>query len=280
VEQAVLLARETGAELKLVHVVDFLDRELTDAAQVHPVIQQALEGAMAELCKHAEARGVRASHALVAGKPWYELLREAHGWNADLLVISPRRDHVGFGQRIVHGSSARRLIRKAPCPVWVVDPNRELGVRRVLALVDGSEVSRRVMSSAAALADAAGAERVALRCLDYPQDIALRRLPGAQQVLQRYHDEVRGRALAQLEQLAAEVGGDWTTKLNEDWVVRVAPGLIAELDIDVVVLGCRSAVGLAGVLLGSTAEQLLERVAVSAWIARPDDWRSPVEFGA
>jgi nucleotide-binding universal stress UspA family protein len=280
VAQAMWLAEKTGAELRLFHVIDFIDRELAVGSEVVRVIRDGLDASMAKLCHDAEARGVQASYGFGSGKAWYELLREAHAWSAELLVISPRRETLSFGQRIVHGSSARRVMRKAACPVWVVDPARPVGVRRILALVDGSEISRAVMRSAAALADASGAERVVLRCLDYPEDIALRRQVDAQRALRRHHDDVRQRALAQLEQLAAEAGGGWTVEQSDDWVVRVAPQLIARHDIDLAVLGCVSAVGLAGVLLGSTAEQLLERAAVSAWIVRPEQWRSPVDFGS
>jgi nucleotide-binding universal stress UspA family protein len=110
------------------------------------------------------------------------------------------------------------------------------------------------------------AERHALCCLDYPGDIELNRLPRAFEEIKRYHREVRDEAFRDLELLTA---GDasWKLTLGEDWVVRQAPKLVVDQNIDLVVLARNSKPRLAGVLLGTTAQRLLERVETSVWIA-------------
>ena len=66
--------------------------------------------------------------------------------------------------------------------------------------------------------------------------------------------------------------------LSDDWVVRVAPKYVERHGIDLVVLGGLSYPRLKGVLLGTTAERILERTPVATWLIRPDGWQSPVEF--
>ena len=68
--------------------------------------------------------------------------------------------------------------------------------------------------------------------------------------------------------LVLRFGTEGKLTLGADWVVRQAPTLIADRDIDLVVLAGNSKPRLAGALLGTTAERLLERVEASVWVVR------------
>jgi nucleotide-binding universal stress UspA family protein len=278
-QMALDFAAKVGAAVRFVHVVDFLDaRGHASVPLVQQLVRDELTPELAALEAKAGEMGVEASHVFTRGKAWYKLLREAHRWSADLVVLSPRRDKLSFGDRVLHGSTASRVLRKAQCPVWIVDPRSRGETLRVLALVGRTVVSEQVVSAANMLADGLGAERYALHCLDYPNDIALVRMPDARQAIRAYHDEILGEAREDLRRLTGGKEAGWNLLFENDWVVRKAPSVVEEHEIDVVVLGSLSNRSLAGVLLGTTAGKLLERCQVSAYIVRPDDWVSPIQF--
>ena len=265
--QAMELAARVGAEIRFMHVVDWIDARAAESERdIIEIVGNELVEGWAELRRETATRAVSMSHELCRGKPPDELMRTAREWQADVIAISPRRETVSGLGRVLHGSTAARVLKGATCPVWVVD-SRAGEVEKVLALIDRSPASPGVVEAASMLADVYGAERHALCCLDYPGDIALHRLPRAREEIERYHREVRDEAFRDLEKLTA---GDasWKLTLGADWVVRQAPTLIADRDIDLVVLAGNSKPRMAGALLGTTSQRLLERVEISVWVVR------------
>jgi nucleotide-binding universal stress UspA family protein len=153
-QQAAWLAQRTGAAIRAFHVTDFLDEQLTHGRdRVAEIIRDSLTSQLDGMCGKAAVSRVSTSYGFASGKPWMELLREAHRWEADVMVITPRRADIDIASRVIHGSTARRIIRKAQTPVWVVHPGPSVAIENVLACVDGSPVSKRVLSAAHAVAD-------------------------------------------------------------------------------------------------------------------------------
>lgn len=265
------LAAKIGGEVAFVHVVDWLrDRSEAEADAIAADLREILDGDLQAIASEAAALGVSFVQEFRAGKPWRQLLRFAAEWEADVIAVSPHREKLSMPGRVFHGSTATRVLKHSLVPVWVVPPSFQ-EVRRILALVDQGPVSARVVETARALAEIYGAERYALSCLDYPDDMVLARLPRAHEAIQLYHGDLRDHAHAALKRLTKKgEGEDWKLLLGEDWVVRLAPKVVADKGIDLVVLGGVSKPRLAGALLGTTAQRLLERVAVSAWVVRPD----------
>ena len=183
--QAMELAARAGAEIRFMHVVDWIDARAAESERdiIEIVAHELLED-WAELRRETGARSVSMSHELCRGKPPDELMRTAREWEADVIAISPRRETVSGLGRVLHGSTATRVLKGATCPVWVVDA-RTGEVKKVLALIDRSPGSPAVVETACMLADVYKGERRALCCLDYPADIALHRLPGAREEIER-----------------------------------------------------------------------------------------------
>ena len=258
-EHARWLADKSDAELRVIHVVDFFDERLARDLDVAAELERDLDEEMNALC-----RPTRATRVFRRGKAWEEIVAEVRDFGADLLVIAPKRQDVRLADRIFHGSTASRLLRHAPSSVWVV-AGEARAPERLLALVDGTSAGELVIETAETLAKGLGLERHVLHCLDYPHDIALHRLPRAQEAIQRYHREVRDEAK---RAVVAMTGDDWRVHLGDDWVVREAPKVVASEKIDLVVLSAGRHEGLAG-MLSLTADKLLQRMPASAWLVRP-----------
>jgi nucleotide-binding universal stress UspA family protein len=63
-------------------------------------------------------RQINVEEAVVRGRPFVEIIRLAKEKSADLIVMAT---HSQTGIRHSHlGSTAERVVRKAPCPVMVI----------------------------------------------------------------------------------------------------------------------------------------------------------------
>lgn len=124
--EAINLARDQGAEILLLHVVDEWPVAAGDIAAVNlDAGSKAMREAGAELLKKAEAQvrkaGVSVETALLEelGTPVGEcIVRRAREWPADLIVCGT---HGRQGMsRLLLGSSAEYIVRHTPVPVLLV----------------------------------------------------------------------------------------------------------------------------------------------------------------
>jgi nucleotide-binding universal stress UspA family protein len=117
----VSFAREYEAELILVHVVETLT--VGYASDLFPVpmaeVFDEISGyAKTEIGKHATAireKGIAVREMVVQGKPSAEITRIAKEESVDIIVLGTHGK--GMLDQALFGSTAERVIRKAPCPV-------------------------------------------------------------------------------------------------------------------------------------------------------------------
>jgi nucleotide-binding universal stress UspA family protein len=117
------LAALFGARLDLLHVVETLPSYgLVDipAAFPPPSREVAAEGreALLDLAREAGGPPVAVEPHVVAGHPTIALIEAAQALAPDLIVL-PTHGRSGL-KRMVLGSVAEQLVRRAPCPVLVV----------------------------------------------------------------------------------------------------------------------------------------------------------------
>lgn len=124
-EYAVEFAKEFGAELEIVHVlfdesqivafylpqVTFqnLDKELEDSAKKQ--LDTFVE-------KYPQLKDVTYNIKLLKGTPFVEIVAEAKNYGADMIVIGTH-GRTGL-EHVLFGSTAEKVVRKSPCPVFSV----------------------------------------------------------------------------------------------------------------------------------------------------------------
>lgn len=114
VAYAATLAVATGAELRLLHV---LEAPLAWGGTTHRGQAQA-EHHLLEHRQAAEHTGARVSTAVVEGAAALAIVAEAHRLPAALLLIG---SHGQTGlTRFLMGSTAEKVVRTAPCPTLLV----------------------------------------------------------------------------------------------------------------------------------------------------------------
>ncbi|HVY25329.1 MAG TPA: universal stress protein [Polyangiaceae bacterium] len=118
------------ASLHVLHVLrsSRLDRARAAHAGVPAMSTDAIEDAKEHLEYHKRAAISQCRNSVfghfTTGDPTHEILRSCVELNVDLLVIATH-DHAGF-ERLLLGSVAETLVRRAPCSVTVV---RRAGLR-------------------------------------------------------------------------------------------------------------------------------------------------------
>jgi nucleotide-binding universal stress UspA family protein len=182
VAHAAEIARRTDGSLHLVRVHRPLSMLVVPSDAVvsipDPVLDDRIRtDAEAWLSRRAHAvselNDVPVTSALRVGEPAAEIVLAASEHRSRLVVCTTR----GAGSATASwlGSVADRIIRHAMCPVFAMSPTavkRDVQLRNVLVLLDGSEASGAIVPHAAWLAHAFGAEIDYLRLTPAPEDPA------------------------------------------------------------------------------------------------------------
>jgi nucleotide-binding universal stress UspA family protein len=292
-ELAAELATRNEAQLTVFNVVEELPRELLRLAAM-PI--GALQAMAMEEARDQMGRFVSAVPTVTlpvtikvsCGKPCIEIVRAVLHHQHDLVIIvgSARK---GIREKIL-GSTGMRLMRKCPCPVWVVNLSQRKRFSRILAAVDPDPLdvvrdglNTRIMDLATSLAKLDNSE---LHVVHAWQRIDESRLWGrhagipvteldewARQI-NEVHQRLLGDLLAQfdLDRLACQ------PHLIEGDPGVVIPEVAAKEQIDLIVMGTVARVGLEGYFIGNTAETVLNRVACSVLTIKPEGFVSPVKL--
>lgn len=126
-KEALALARSTGGQVRLLHIVDEVSFAVSAeaaaayAADVLELLHRRGDGILAAAQEQARAAGVPCDTATrdgLAGRLCDLVIEEATRWPADLIVIGT---HGRRGaQRLLLGSDAEQILRLAPVPVLLV----------------------------------------------------------------------------------------------------------------------------------------------------------------
>lgn len=270
--QAVELAARSGAELELVHSTWADLHEENRALRPGPGAEglRALEERLAQ----ARSAGIAARLTLASDRAWLELIRRAQRDEADLVLVARRNQGVGLGL----GSVSRKLMRKCPCPVWVARAEGKACPGAIVAATDLSAVGNRAVELAAALARLYGAELDVVHA--WPPLLAVPMLPELDVPAQSRLDVEQHERVAR-ERFEQALAGLALEPAPRTHLVCGAPSaaiqeLVARREADLLVMGSVSRGGIAGLLLGNTAERLLDRVPCSLLTIKPADFVSPV----
>lgn len=279
--QGIWAAKVAGGDLLLFHSTYYDEQHepLAGGSElVHQGFSETATKSFEALLAEARNAGVRARLVFTNERPWIDISRRALRGEIDLVVVGKRNESEDDSRRL--GSVTTKLLRKCPCAVWAVKPGHDLVQRLVLSAVDLSEVGERVAQSAAWIARAHGCELHMVHALQVP--LSLQMESG------RISDEEFSERLTALrteakDKIREAVRPEWPSE--EGLTIHVGKGApfgtileaVAHLDPDLLVMGTATE-GVAGVLLGTTAERLLPRVDCSILAIKPKGFVSPVSL--
>lgn len=264
-ERAALLPLAPGATIHLVHVLpDSMPAQLVDEARRRAA--SALGDAAADLRRRVTGGGAApvVEHALLAGKPYVELIRFARLRAADLMVVGR---HAPGALRGLLGTTAERVVRKGDVPVLLVNEAVRGPYSRPLVALDLSETSRRETDLASALLPDDAPELA----LVHAYHVALGGWIGPS-VQQEYRREVHADALRRTREVSDRLqaaGLACRAHLVEGEPRMEVLRLAVEDRADLLVLGTHARAGISHALLGSVAEWLVRSAPCDVAVTRP-----------
>ena len=287
-EQAMALAARCGARVTVVDVLPDVPRAARQF--VTPAIEQELvDDRRTRLTALAERlrSDVAVDTAVIRGRPGLAVIEHAIAGGYDLVVRSHARDLAPEPRPF--GPVDMQLLRHCPCPVWLVGPKPPAGPRHLLAAVDAGgqdpaeeALNRAILELAAGMRDLEGGTLAVLHAWTaFGEELLRPRLSDDQ--FTEYESASRNAAAAALDalmrQFAGQLAGVRAELVKGDPEV-VIPEFAASHDVDLVVMGTIGRTGLTGLIVGNTAERILQRLRASVLAIKPPGFVSTLKPGA
>jgi nucleotide-binding universal stress UspA family protein len=286
--RALSLAEHTEAEVTVAHVVTHVAAAVPGTSfeghwRVPPAeLHKAEHRLRREAAEHLEEwvapycrSGDRWRTETLVGVPFVELIRmvQRDGYG---LVLAGTRGLTGFGRFLI-GSTAERLVRKCPCPVWVVRPEHEWPLRSILVPVDYSMVNLRTLTWASHLASWAGCGLDVLHVFSLPDEdgeTVIARLNGEnpRRTARQFAAEELDRFVRQ--HTPAGVAVQQRLGVGIPW--KVIGSVARRMDASMIVMGSVGRTGLPGFFIGNTAERVLRSCDRSILAIKPEGFVSPI----
>ena len=304
-ERAVALAETNQSNLTVATVTERVpdSTRLSESGLESSDLQAGLTDAQAEwletLIEPYRAR-VEVDTLVLTGTPFLEIIRKVLRNGHDLVIKCP--ESPDWLDRLFSGDDMH-LLRKCPCPVWMVKRETGESYQRVLAAVDvddnypPAELETRqalnevVVEIGGALAISEFAELHVVHAWQAIGESAMRvgafmRRP--EEEVDAYVEQVRVRHSWRLGELMRDAGA----KLGSDAMTYIKPqshlpkgparseipALAKRLQVDCIVMGTVARTGIHGFIMGNTAETILEQIDCSVLAIKPPGFVTPVEL--
>ena len=293
------LARNNQARLTVCAIVDTVPDEVRiRASMITP--GQVLDAATArkkewleDTVDPASIDGIAVGKTVLVGKPFIEIIRQVLRNDHDLVIKCADAD--SRLREVLFSSTDKHLMRKCPCPVWIIKPTERQEYLRILAAVDQDReepatntLNRQILEMSTSLARAELSEAHVVHAWEVFGESLLK---------SHKWDFSEAQFAAMLEEEASE-RRRWLQDLVENYgtstdtsganaprlhlhVIKgpaqyVVSELARELDVDLVVMGTVARTGIDGFFMGNTAESILGQLDCSVLTIKPPGFTSPV----
>ncbi len=256
------------------------------------LLRKEQQSNLREAVAKARADGQPARSRMLEGKAFLSIIHEVLRDSRDL-VLYPDDNVPSFRSRLF-GSTATHLLRKCPCPVWILKPmatrSRQKRFKSVLAAVNAATrepveaaLNTKILELATSLAKREGAEIHVVHCWSVFGESLLAgpRGPLTNDEMQAYRKQTRTRNYDAANELLSRFlkdGHQIQIHLLKGEPDTLIPEVSEKLAADVVVMGTVARTGLDGVLIGNTAENVLQQIGRSVLAVKPEGFVSPVRL--
>jgi universal stress protein E len=219
---------------------------------------------------------------VASGQAWMELMRAA-GADSRTLIICATRRRMAFS-RVLFGSTGMKLLRYAPGPVWLVHPNPDGdGTLDILASSDLTPVGQQVIEVAVSLAHLLPSRLHAITIAETAVENHILRHDMDPEEREKLYEKARSQSELRLQEQVSQTdyrileSGVQTHATSGDADACILQA-VDNLKANLVVMATRARGGVAGMMLGNTAERLLTALPCSVLVIKPDDFKCPVEL--
>lgn len=280
VNEAAAIAKHSGAALKIVDVVPefswMVQLALPNHQHLRTLIRQEKEAALESLAEPLRAKGLTVETAVLLGKSSVELIKEVEEQGFDLVMrVAKGTDSRRSG---FFGNTALQLLRKCPSAVWLVTPNTTPRFEHVLGCVDTSsadpldaELSERVFDLAQSVSEYGnGRFSIVHAWTIYGEQMFRSRM--TEEEFADFEKNSQAHVEKQLDTFLKKHGTSVDAEnvyLFKGEPQYVISEFVAANNVDLVVMGTVARSGLAGMMMGNTAEMILSRLECSVLAVKP-----------
>lgn len=289
--KAVDLVERNEGHLTVVSVIDEIPKDyrmLLTAMTPDEIMTLARKDTLARLEEYIApfSETGRISTRVLTGQESIAIIREVLRNGHDLVMKTAR----GMGGKLgmLFGSTAMHLLRKCPCPVWILKPeeNRRF-YRRIMAALDilpaeveENDLNRKIMELTISMAEIEGSEIHIVHVAENPDDhLLLGKLDIPPDEIGKWNREIRNMRIGKLDEFLerfdlAELPHQ--EHVLQGWADEEIPRFASQYSIDLIIMGTLARAGIPGLFIGNTAEKILHRVNCSVLAVKPDGFISPV----
>lgn len=282
--QAASLARANHADLTLVDVfsqsrgsrAELLEREKCLRRTVNALKLDGIERVAAEV---------------LSGVDCPEIIRLVLKAGHDLVIASAEGG--GAVRNAFYGSLATQLMRKCPCPVWIIKPGQSLLDGRILAAVDlgprddpgppdptEDAINVQIMDLATSLATSHDCELHVLHAWDVTgkdrETVSSEMTDAARKVLLQKHERTHKAGVEALLKKYPLSRLPYFVHLPRGLPEREITKAATAHDIDLICMGTAPRSGLSRLLVGNAAESILAAVRCGVLAVKPEGFVSPI----
>jgi nucleotide-binding universal stress UspA family protein len=300
-ERAVSLAKTNGARLTVLQVlpevlnnIGKMHIELLGEAYPEDITQQRKKVLNEILSERFADQEIRVEVCI--GTAFLSIIAKVLQCQFDLVIKVVEHDILTQ----VFGSDDAHLLRKCPCPVWLIKPELPQQCRRIMVAVDVDDtfdatelkvrkaLNCQLMEMALSVAINEFAQLKVVNVIaDFDLKV-LKEYTGIEELqIKQYVDQAKERhqeGMARLiRQVTASVG---STELEyveptQHLLVGAPAAEIVEFanqnNVDLVIMGTVARTGIAGFFIGNTAEKILSGINCSVLTIKPKGFETPVQ---
>lgn len=283
-QRAVKLAKLNNAELTLCDARPELPRTLLNLKSAYKQIHE--KEVLAQFAQ-VDMKGLKVKTRMLTGTPFIEVIKEVQRGKHDLVIKPAEGRGVMFGG--LFGEMDLRLIRKCPCPVWIVKSTKNKKHARIMAAVDpnpdrpaNAELNKLILELAISLAREEDSELHIVHAWHFQGEDLFRGVRSnlSKQQVDKIAKETLATHQGWLDTLLKQ--HDMTGIVTKVHLVKgdpskTIPQLASKKKADLIVMGTIGRTGVEGFIIGNTAEKILRAVDCSVLTVKPKAFKTPVK---
>lgn len=292
--QAATIAINMQAKLTVVTAID--TSMLREDSQLYSELLQAMVNEHQEflesLVKGIVISGDKVDIRVLVGRKFVEIIREVLRGEYGLVIKAVENTSTKYR---LFGGTDMKLLRKCPCPVWMIKSTQQQGGREVLVALDwqpeNSEnqlLNKNILEISVSLALADFSELHIVHVWDLPYESYLRgpRTAFSDTQVNNMIEDEKSKRMQWLSEIAEEIcaseGEECKNYLKPELHLvqgdakKIVPALSKSLGVELVIMGTVARTGISGLLIGNTAEGILDQLDCSVLALKPDGFVTPV----
>ena len=293
IKRAFALSKNNKANLTIVDVMEELPEtmkdylEIVSAEELEKIVAEERAAEIQTLIQSIETgKGLNPVVKTLLGKPHIEIIKQVLRNKHDLVMKTP--EGRGGTKEALFGSIDINIMRKCPCPVWMIKSTKSTKYSRILAAVDpdpdnetSNELNNNIMELAVSIAELEKSELHVVHAWSLFGEKALRgpRFKKKENEIKKlvkdaenYHRMLTNQLLNKfpLSEIKHKI------HLPKGDPAELIPEVAKKEKIDLIVMGTVCRTGIPGFIIGNTAESILYKVDCSVLSIKPYGFISPI----